>query len=192
MWNPAEQPWLLLAIAAVLFMAVAILRAFFFEKPRKWLMLLPILITVLAFVIDFAIQTDREQIKNIINTAVKAVEDEDVTSLDRTLATDYSDSKHRNKNALLSYARIILVPPFIQNIYKSILDLQISDQTAQAVVLNRVLFDPDSEAAGFTNAMAVTVRIDLEKQPYGRWLIRSTEITSINNNPAGWKDTSYR
>ncbi len=192
MWNPAEQPWLFLAITAVLFIAVAILRAFFFEKPQKWLMLLPILITVLAFVIDFAIQTDREQIKNVITAAVKAVENEDINSLDRTLAADYADSKHRNKNALLSYVRIVLVPPFIQNIYKSILDLQISDRTAQAAVLNRILFDPNSDAASFTNAVIVQVRIDLVKQPNGRWLIQRTEITSINSNPAGWTDTNYR
>ncbi len=191
MWNVLEQPWTLLIVAAAGFLLILILRAFVFEKPRHGLVLIPIVIALLAFGLDMLVQTDPEQIRYVINTAVKAVEDENYKALEEILAADYADSRHRSKQAIMDKAEVVLVPPLIDKVYDSILELNIAGQTAEVVLFNRMLFDKQSPIADFSNVLLVKVKIELEKQSGGPWLIKRTEVLAINNQPAKWTDVSY-
>ncbi|MFA5553141.1 MAG: hypothetical protein WCZ89_07290 [Phycisphaerae bacterium] len=192
MWNIYEQPWTLLIIAVVIFLVLSALRSFYPEKIRRMNIIVPLLIAILGLAIDFAVKTDQEKIKAVVKQAINAVKNEDVDALGMTLAADYSDSFHQSKQALLSYARIILVPPFIENIYASILDTQISEKTAEVTLLNRIIFDSKSNIDTYTSVLLVKAKLIIEKQPDDKWLIKQTEILTINDRPAGWKDTDYR
>lgn len=191
MWNIFEQPWTMLIIAAISFLLVLILRAVAFEKPRHWLSLIPIVVVLLAFGLDMFVQTDPEQIRYTIDIAVKAVEDENYQAIEDTLAADYADSRHRSKDAIVKRAEDILEPPFVDRIYDSILEMNIAGQTAEVVLLNRILFDKQSDVAAFTSILLAKVKIELEKQSDNRWLIKRTEVLAINNQPAKWTDVSY-
>ena len=141
--------------------------------------------------LDLAVSTDREKIKTVIDTAVTAVENEDTGTIAQLLAQDYKDSAHRSKDAIVRRFRALLHPPLVEDIYDSILEMQISGDTASVTLLNRIFIDSQSNYAEFTRIVLVKVEIDLRKTPDGNWLITRTEIQTINSRPATWSNVNY-
>ena len=188
MWNILEQPWALLVIAFVLLLVVAIIQTF---KSSRLLWLIPLLVAILAPLLDIAVTTDREKIKKVMVACVKAVENEDLATIEQLLAEDYKDSAHPGKDAMVRRFRNLLTPPLVEKIYDSILEMQISGDTASVILLNKIFIDPRSSYAEFIKIVLVKVEINLKKPLDGQWLITRTEILAINNQPTKWSNVGY-
>jgi len=189
--NIFEQPWTLLIAAAALAIAVTVAYPFLQAKSRRRLWLIPLLVAGAAPLLDFAVQTDREKIKKVIAGGVKAVENEAPRTIALLLSNNYKDSAHPSKDAIIQRFGNLLTPPLVEKIYYSILEMQISGDTASVILLNRIFFDPKSDLAEFTRLIVVEVQIDLQKTPAQNWLITGTEILRINNQPAQWTNVNY-
>ena len=191
MWNIYEQPWTLLITAVILIPVVAVISVFIKSKYKSMIWLIPVLVAVAGPLIDFAVKTDREKILYVIDTGVKAVENEDCDSIAAIISDNYTDSANQKKTTLLSRCRSMLRPPAVDKIYDSIRDLQISGDTATADTLLRIFFDPQSYYAEFSKILLVQVQINLKKNPEGKWLITGIEILAVNGQPSGWGSVNY-
>jgi hypothetical protein len=191
MWNIFEQPWTLLITAVVLALFVAVINPFIEAKSKRLLWLIPLLVAVAAPLLDFAVETDREKIQGVINAGVNALENENAAGIAAIVAEDYHDSMHRDKAALVRHCRAVLRPPLIDKVFSSVRQMEITGRTAAVTVLNRIFFDPKSEVAQRAQVIIVEVKVDLQKNPDGNWLITHTEIQAVNGKPASWSNVNY-
>jgi len=132
MWDFFEQPWTGLAIGAIILLIVAAAKNVPPQKYRLLVWLLPFAVAVAAFSLDYFFVTDKEQIKNVIKNAVKAVENENLKDIEPLLAEDYSDSVHKNKAEMMDECKFYLNRPFIDKIISSINQLNINNATPKA------------------------------------------------------------
>lgn len=188
MTNIFEQPWLLLIVAGVVFLVVAFFRDLLPPK-RAWLFwLLPIVIAIAAFAIDYLVQTDKEKIEAILAKASRAVEKEDIKAIEPLIWKNYSDSVHPSKQALLDNFKLRLSEPVIEKIVPAIVSLDIKPSEAKVVFTARVMFDPKGPVYEYRKMMLFKVEADLTKEN-GEWFFSRTEILTIDLQPAGWKNT---
>jgi ketosteroid isomerase-like protein len=191
MWNFFEQPWTLLITAVVLLLVVAVISPFIHPRSKRLLWLIPLLVAVMGPVLDFAVRTDREKIEKVIEVGVKAFENEDCGAIAAIISENYRDSLHADKTAFVQRCRAVLRPPAVSKVYDSIMDMQVSGNTASLTMLNRIFFDEQSYYAEL-RVVAVKVQIDLEKDPDGNWLVTRTEVLAVNNQPTKWSNINYR
>jgi ketosteroid isomerase-like protein len=190
-WNIFEQPWTLLVTGAVLLLVVAVVNSFIQAKSKRRLWLIPLLVAALGPALDFAVRTDREKIEKVIDTGVKAIENEDCRAIAAIIAENYSDSIHPNKSDFMRRCRAILQPPLVDKVYDSILNMQISGNTASVTMLSRIFFDEQSEAASYAKLVLVKVEINLKKGTNGNWLVTQAEILAVNGRPSKWSEAGY-
>jgi hypothetical protein len=191
MWNILEQPWTLVAVAIVALLVLLMVRGIFPEKRRWWQLLLPVVILVAAFGLDFLVQTDTEKITALINAASKAVEEENPDAIEHIISDDYYDSFHHTKQRLIQRCRDRLSRPLVRKNITRIVEINLSPPTATATFTVRILFDERSEVyQSFKQLMLTKLKLDLQKQPDNRWLINRAELLEIDMQPAGWKDTT--
>lgn len=151
-------------------------------------MIIPILLILAAFGLDYLVETDREKITSVISTAVKAVENEDPDSIETIIADNYRDSYHSTKNALMSHCRTVLSEPLIAKNIKRISSMDVQPPKATVIFTVRILFDQRSSIyQGFKQQMLTESQAELRKQPDGSWLINSIELRKIDLHPADWK-----
>jgi hypothetical protein len=188
MMNVFEHPWLLLIVAGAVFLCVAFFRDALPPK-RAWLFwLLPIVIAAAAFGLDYFIQTDKEKIDTLLARACRAVELEDIKLLAPLMWDNYSDSAHPSKQALLDHFQSRLDEPLIEKIVPAIVSLEINPPDATVVFTARVMFDPQGPVYEYQKMMVFKLGANLTKQE-GKWFFSRVEITAINFQPAGWKNT---
>ncbi len=200
MFNFFENPWGLIAVSAFAFFVLLIFRAVFPEKRLRWMMLIPALLILAAFGLDYLIETDAEKIDAAITAAVKAAENEDPDSIEMLIADNYRDSYHRSKNAFMSHCRRTLSEPLIEKNIMRIVSMDIQPAQgrglaesgppqADVIFTVRVLFDKQSRPyQGFKQQMLTELQANLQKQPDGRWLISRAELLKIDLHPASWQD----
>ena len=158
-------------------------------KCRWWLWLLPVFLVVAAFGLDFLVETDLEKINAVINKGVKAVEDEDPDAIETVIADNYNDSYHSSKSVLMAHCREVLSEPLIEKNIKRIVSIDIQPPKATAIFTVRILFDKQSYVyQSFKQQMLAKVKVDLQKQPDGRWLINRVELLEIDLHPAKWQN----
>lgn len=196
MWNVFEQPWTMLVTAVVVFLVMQIV-CIVISKKRRWLAIgrfaLPVFIALLGFALDYFVQTDLEQIKTLINTSVKAVENEDCAAIEPLISENYRDSFHNGKAALMAHCETVLVEPLIEKNIPHIIEIKISPPKATAVFTVRIVFDKQSEVyQSFRQMMLVKVKLDLQKEPAQpkskmNWLIGNVELLEIDMQPVSWK-----
>jgi hypothetical protein len=188
MMNIFEQPWLLLIVAGVVFLVVAFFRDLLPPK-RAWVFwLLPVVIAIAAFGIDYLVQTDREKIEAVLAKACRAVEGEDIRALASLISNDYRDSVHPSKQALLNHFGERLSKPVIEKIVPAIVSLDIKPPDATVVFTARVMFDPKGPVYEYQKMMLFKLQADLKREG-DEWLFSRTEILTIDFQPAGWKNT---
>ena len=188
MTNIFEQPWLLLIVAGVVFLGVAFFRDLL-PPGRGWLFwLLPVFIAILAFAIDYLVQTDKEKIEAVLAKACRAVEGEDIRALGPLISNDYHDSVHPSKQALLNHFGERLSEPVIEKIVPAIVSLDIKPLEAKVVFTARVMFDPRGPVYEYRKMMLFKLQADFTKER-GEWLFSRTEILTIDLQPAGWQHT---
>ncbi|MDD5064275.1 MAG: hypothetical protein PHQ35_05900 [Phycisphaerae bacterium] len=188
MFDVFEHPWGLIIIAAVASLILLILRSVAPGKYHWWLWLLPALLVVAAFGLDFLVETDLEKINAVIDKGVQAVEDEDPATIETIIADDYADSIHRSKSVLMEYCREMLSEPLIEKNIKRPVSMDIQPPKATTIFTVRILFDKRSFIyQGFKQQMLVEVQANLEKQSNGGWLISRVELLKIDFQPAKWQ-----
>ena len=187
MWDVFEQPWTLLGLAVIVLLAVLTIRSVWPEKNRPWQWLLPLGVAGLAFGLDGLVATDLEKIHGVVKAGVRAAEEEDCTALARLIASDYEDSYHKSKEALMSRCRARLKPPAIEKVRKIASDVKIT--APQAVVTFTLLmqFDKNSFwAQSYKPSAMVVVQFHLQKQSDKTWLVRRAEVLEVDKMPVNW------
>jgi hypothetical protein len=194
-----EKPWPLLITAATVFLLVLIVRSILPEKRHAWQWLLPALLAAAAFGLDFLVETDLEKIKAVIDTGVKAVEQENPDAIEAIIADNYRDSFHRDKNELMQHCRVRLSEPLIEKNIKRIQSVELSPQNATAVFTVRMLFDKRGYVyQSFKQQLHVKAEVNLQKQTdttavrpgQAHWLITRAEILELDLRPVNWKDVT--
>lgn len=189
MFNFFEHPWGLIIIAIITFFVVLIFRSISPEKRRWWQWCLPAFLIVAAFGLDLLVETDLEKVNAVIDTGVKAVEDEDPDSIEQIIADNYSDSYHSTKSVLMSHCRAQLSEPLVEKNIKRIVSIDIQPPEATAIFTVRILFDKQSYVyQSFKTQMLTKVQVDLQKQLNNQWLINRVELLAIDLHPSDWKD----
>ena len=188
MFNIFEHPWGLITVAIITLLILPMFRSIYPGKRRWWQWLLPPLLVVAAFGLDFLVETDLEKINAVIDTGVRAVENEDPDSIELIIADNYSDSYHSTKSVLMSHCRETLSEPLIEKNIKRIVSIDVQPPKATAIFTVRILFDKQSYVyQTFKQQMLTKVKMDLQKHPDNRWLINQVELLEIDLQPAGWQ-----
>jgi hypothetical protein len=188
MWNIFEQPWLLLTVAGAVFVGLAIFREALPPKRAWAFWLLPAAIAIAALAIDFLVETDKEKIEGALAKACRAVEREDIKSLEPLIWQNYNDTVHQSRQALLNHFQSRLDEPVIEKIVPAIVSLDIKPPDATVVFTARVMFDPKGPVYEYQKIMVFKLQADMKKEG-DRWFFSSVEIITINLQPAGWKNT---
>lgn len=190
MWNVFEQPWTLFITAVALLPVVAITSVFIQEKYKGRIWLIPLILAITAFGLDFAVQTDREKIEGVIKAGATAMEDEDCDAIAAILAENYKDSAHSSKAAIMVRCRAILVEPFVDTAICQIRQIDITGDSAKVTINARILFDKKSDA--FVPGVQASAEIYLQKTKENQWLISRTEILTSGGHDATWQDVNYQ
>jgi len=189
MSNIFQQPWTLFIVAVFLLLGIITFRRILPERRRWWQLLLPLLVAVAAFGLDFLVQTDLERIRAVIKTGSQAVRDKDFDSITAIISDNYRDSYHHTKEDLLTHGRIQLSQSTVAQIKKVgliIEELLAPQATAVLTVLLR--FTEDSRVAqAYKAILLVKIRINFEKQPDKKWLISRIELLEIDRQPVRWR-----
>ena len=189
MFNIFEQPWTLLIVAIVVLLAMLMLRRILPEKRHWWQWLLPAFLSVAAFGADLLVQTNLEKINAVINTAVKAVEEENPDAIEAVISDNYRDSIHRTKNYLMARCRTWLSEPLVEKNIKRTVSIEKTGPKATAIFTVRIIFDKRSYVyQGFKSQIRTKMKLDLQKEQDNRWLINQAEILNIDGQPFKWRD----
>lgn len=181
------QVILALAIAALLISAIA--HVVFTDKRhlRHWLA--PIALAALAVGLDFIVKTDLEKINTVINTTLKAVEQENPDAIEKIIVQDYRDSYHNNKAALMAHCRRFLREPLVKKNKTWPPKIEIQSPNATVTLKVTTHFEPRSRYyREFTTFVVSKVELYLQKQPDKKWLISRAEVREVNNQPVHWSD----
>ena len=189
MSNIFEQPWTLLIIAILVLLVVLMFRRILPEKRHWGQWLLPAFLAVAAFGFDLLVKTDLEKINAVINTGIKAVEEENSDAIEAIISDNYHDSYHNTKKDLMRHCRARLSKPLVAKNKKRPPIIEISPPNATVVVTVIVHFDKQSSVYQDIQRLIQTKsKINLQKQQDGRWLINRAEILEINRQRASWRD----
>ena len=186
MFEIFEQPWTLVGAAVLVLFGMLTFRSFCPEKRRWWQLLVPLFLAVAAFGADMLVQTDLEKINSVIKAAVKAVQQEDCSAIEATIANNYSDSYHSTKKHLLDHCRRELSKSLVEKGKKTGLMINISDSNATATLFALIILDKNSSISQYKSFFQVKVRLSLRKQLDNKWLINRIEILEIDRQPANW------
>ena len=185
MLNIFEQPWTLVVIAFAAYVGIWFWRTLADDEVSKKYFIIPPILVILAFGIDGLFKTDAEKVNLLIKTSFTAIENEDIDTIDKVLSPDYSDSAHNSKNEIITYGQIMLKRMPVRKISKQFSNLEFSGKSAKAWMKVVIHFDSDSQE--LVNLLIVEARLHFVKTPNKKWLINSTELLKINNQPIGWR-----
>jgi hypothetical protein len=192
MWNVFDQPWTLIAVAGVAFLAIMTYRAFRPDRARPWQLAVPVLLLIAAFALDWLVVTDSEKIRTVITTAEKAGQTRDLASLERLVAEDYHDSFHRDKRQLLDRARAALTSSPLKAVKEISFDpASLEPARASVGLIVVATFQKNSlVAAAYKPVMIVKLDFQLAKQADRQWVIQSIELVEVDKQPVTWARTT--
>lgn len=189
MLNFFEQPWTLTVAAVLALLVILQFRSIFPEKYHWWQLLVPVLLAGAAFGLDALVQTDLEKINVLINTGVKAVQQEDCEAIDRITSNNYSDSYHSTKYQLLAHCRRELPRFLIEKNRKTGLLIDISAPKATATLFMMTTFAQNSYITqNYKSFIMVKAKLYFQKQPDNTWLISRVEVLELDRQPANWSN----
>ena len=187
MFEIFDKPWTLLGAAVIVLFGMLTFRSFCPEKRRWWQLLVPVFLVIAAFGADMLVQTDNEKINSVVNTTIKAVQQEDYRAIGAVIANNYSDSYHSTKKHFLDRCRRELSKPLVDKGKKTGLLIDISDSNATATLFAVIIFDKNSYISqNYKSFLLVKARLSLRKQPDKRWLINRIEILELDRQPTSW------
>ena len=187
MFDIFEQPWTLTGAAVLALFGIFTFRSFCPEKRRWWQLFVPLFLAITAFCVDMLVQTDREKINSVINTAIKAVQQEDCSAIGATIDNNYSDSYHSTKRQLMDHCNRELSQSLVEKGKKTGLLIEISDSNATVILFATIHFDKNSYISqNYKSFLLVKAKLSLRKQPDKRWLISRVEILELDRQPTSW------
>ena len=187
MFNFFEQPYTLIGAAVLVLFAMLTFRSVIPEKRRWWQLLVPALVAAAAFGLDLAVRTDLEKINAVINTCIKAVEEEDCSAIEAAIAEDYHDSYHNTKRDLMRHCRTQLSQPLVEKNKKRACLVQLSPPNATATLFATIIFEKDSYVSvNYKAWLMVEARLSFQEQPDKTWLINRIEILELDRQPTNW------
>lgn len=172
----------MLIVSVGVSLAVAVFRRLLPQRHKWWFWLLPVIIAIAAFAVDFFVRTDAEQVRDVIYKAVRAVEREDVEAMEPLISEDYHDSATPSKQALLDRCRSWLAEPIIEKNVHRIISLQVRPPTAEAVFTVRVVFDPHGAVYEYSKMMLFRIQAEFRKEG-DDWQFSDVEVVE----PADWR-----
>ena len=190
MFNPLETPWLLLIVGILTLIIGTWVRDSLSPKIGLWLILAGVFIAAAAFAIDYAFQTDYEQVRHLIDICKKAAVAGDSRPIGPCISEEYADSVHPTKSALLAYADGIFKTAGISKIHFRSMTFQFSGDSAHAGLNVAVFLDPQKSSVAMGGLLFVEIGVQFRKENNNRWYINSAEIESVNNDHAGWNITN--
>ncbi len=187
MFNFFEQPYTLIGAAVLVLFAMLTFRSFIPEKRRWWQLLVPALVVAAAFGLDFAVRTDLEKINAVIDTCMRAVEEENLVAIEAIIADDYRDSHHNTKRDLIRHCRRQLSQSLVKKNNKRACLVQLSPPNATATLFATIIFEKDSYVSvNYKAWLMIKVRFDFQEQPDETWLINRIEILELDRQPTNW------
>ena len=150
--------------------------------------LLPLILIIAAFCIDWLFKTDAEKINLVIRKSQQAVQQEDSALLSSILSEQYQDSFHSSKQALLRHFNSYFEQPLCDSVTKTYMQTNRQGSTAVVELAVFIAFNPKSfpvKDYEVSNA-TVSLRLRLRKEKDNQWRIYETEITSVNSQPFSW------
>ena len=187
MFDFFEQPYTLIGAAILVLFGVLTFRSVVPEKRRFWQLLLPVFVVVAAFGLDMLVKTDLEKINSVINTALKAVQEEDCNAIDTIIAENYNDSFHNTKRHLMTRCRLKLTPSLIVKNKKTASLVKLSPPNATVTLFMLTTFDKNSSISqDYKSFLLTKMELSLQKQHDKTWLISRAEIRELDRQPANW------
>ncbi len=186
MWNIFENCWLLLTLAGITLVAASLVRQ---EKP-EWgykPLLVPLLLMILAFGLDYTFTTDYEAVSGIVPACKRAAVETDADRIMELISPDYMDKAHRNKAALKRAIESILPRASINKIRTQSHTISIEGDRAKSELKVVVHLNNDNQYTGAGGLFFVEMEFEYEKVEKN-WTIQRMELTSINNRPWNWSD----
>jgi Holliday junction resolvase-like predicted endonuclease len=189
MFNFFEQPWTLLAAAVLTLFGMLTFRSVCPEKRRWWQLLIPLFVALAGFGLDFLVKTDLEKINSLLITGVKAVENEDCSTIEAIIADNYRDSHHNTKKDLLAHCKTEFATNLIARAKKTACLVESSPPTANVALFVMITFDKNSRISQeYKSSIFVKAKLYLQKQPDKSWLINRIEVLEIDKQRVDWKD----
>lgn len=182
-----ENPWLLLTLAALAIVPAAIVRQ---TKPAWGYrpLLVPLLLAALGLTMDYAVQTDKEQIHAIIRTCRAGVVAGNVQGFSDSISPDYDDGFHRGKTQFMDSAEQMVTGASIEKVKFQEIRLTLNNSRAEVEIDMVVHLNSDSRYAMMGSVIFVSVRLECVKPSPKQWYIQRVQITSVNNQPVNWGD----
>jgi hypothetical protein len=188
MLNIFEQPWTLTVVAVLVLFGLFQFRSIFPEKRHWWQLLLPVFLVFAAFGLDFFVKTDLEKIRAVVQTGIKAVEQENCDAIEKIIADNYSDSHHDSKASLMTHCRDELARSPVEKNKKAGLLIEIKPPQATADLTVWMRFNEAAFIAQNYKALfLIEVRLHLQKQPDKSWLINRVELIEVDKQPMSWR-----
>ena len=186
MYNIFQTPWPLITASVAILVILTVFRLGWPEKRRLWQLLLPPLLTITALGLDFFVKTDYEKIEIIFHLGLTAVADEDIDSLANLFSDDYSDPVHPSKQSFVSYCRALFSEPLVEKVKLRYNKITVTPPHADALFEAAVHLESNPDLAISPEIIFVKMKLDFTKTPHKTWLIRSSQIREINNQPFNW------
>ena len=178
-----------LALAIAVLLTLQIIHVILTYERHWWQWLLPIILAVAAFGLDFVVQTDLERINALISTVRKATEQENCDAIGTIISADYSDSYHNGKDDLMNHCRRLLSEPLVEKSMKMGLTVEISPPRAAVTLTVIIHFDKQSRVyREYRPFVILKIQFDLHKEQGKRWLVNRAEILEIDRQPVKWRD----
>ncbi len=185
MLNPLEHPWLLMIMGIVVMVVGGWMRQNTTSEKGLPILLAGIAIAVGAFGIDYVFKTDNEQIRHIIDIGSQAAVQADASLLKPYISSQYRDSAHPNKAALLRRLESTFALIALQTIHFRSLTVNVAGKQADCLLDMAIFPDPKESVTG-GGMYFVSVSMAFAKEDQGRWQLTRAEVKSVNDTPFEW------
>ena len=190
MFDIFEQPWTMLGVAIISMIIIFVFRCVWPNKERWWQLVIPLLIALLGFGVEYFVKTDLEQITSLMKAGIAAVETKNPQGIGPILSDSYRDSSGRGKTELVAYCDAVLSQNIVKTCKKMSLKIDIASKTTATADLTMIVtFDktamPELEAVPFFN---VKVKLYFQKESDKKWRIGRSELVELNKQTFKWGD----
>ncbi len=181
-----ESPILLIIVSVALFCVITLFRNFMPEKRRWWQFVIPAVVFVAAFAVDYFVETDREKVRARILEARAAVLSQQPQVIIGMLDTDYQGQHGYNREAVAKKCRQYFSRPFAKKIRINYNEITVDGNKAQSILNTTVHFEESTEAGQYFTLAVIEAKIDFIRHG-DTWFVRNVHIEKVNNKePPRW------